>query len=154
MDVNSPASADEKQLKCEKVRFLLEVSEITHQDELFLIFKSEHFLRVYKVNKWSDLFWRYCDANFKLQRLIGINVGNRSISNKINLIIPEVYRDSFPIKNTDPGDTHLDISLGLSPQIFDLMAFYYYFFFLAVIKIEQKKKTKKKRQEKQKALCK
>ena len=37
-------SADENQLKYEKVSILSEMSEIT-QDELFSIFKSEHILR-------------------------------------------------------------------------------------------------------------
>ena len=40
--VNSPAWADENQLKCKKVLFLSGMSELT-QDELFSIFKSEHF---------------------------------------------------------------------------------------------------------------
>ena len=39
MYVNSPASADENQVKCEKVRFLSEM-KLT-QDELFSIFKSK-----------------------------------------------------------------------------------------------------------------
>ena len=44
MHVNSPAWADENQLKCEKVRFLwMKLTE----DESLSIFKSEHILRVH-----------------------------------------------------------------------------------------------------------
>ena len=45
MHVNSPASADENKLKCEKVRFFWKMSEIT-EDELLTIFQNMRILKV------------------------------------------------------------------------------------------------------------
>ena len=61
MHVNSPAWADENQLKCKKVRFSGKLVKLT-QDELFAIFKSIHLLKVYKkgsqIQAWVSVLFK------------------------------------------------------------------------------------------------
>ena len=67
MHVNSPACADENELKCENVRFLSEMSKLT-QDELFSFTKRVHILRVYFVTNDIPTSLSRSD-NFKISYL-------------------------------------------------------------------------------------